>query len=145
MLTNRAVDSFVIAADTVNNDIGLCYYDPVVEELLEFSADNLSNNLISLREGESKIFKYYLVVNTGVTPMYAKVRVYSDTADGFYSIKTIISANKPTFSDYVAIPDFNSFRVENPTPGEFIPVWLLVKSTVPSTEVKQVNVELKYE
>lgn len=145
MLINaNSVNSVVIALDTVANDVGICYFNPATESLMEINASN--NHYLSLKPMEKSILKYYLVVNSGVPPLnYVKISVVKDNIEDFYSIKTIIGNDIPVVSDFDALPDYNSFRVNTPASEAFIPVWFLVSSLEPISKVLTFKLEVEYE
>lgn len=145
MLINAdSVNSVIITSSTVNADVGICYFNPVTESLLEISA--APNHFMSLKPLEQTILKYYLVVSPGIaTPSYVKIRVKKDNIEDYYTIKTILGEVQPSIDDFVSIPNFNSFKVVSPTVGAFIPIWFLVSSVEQVNEVLTFNIEIEYE
>lgn len=145
MLINaNSVNSVVIEVDTVANDVGICYFNPATESLMEINSAN--SHYLSLKPLEKTILKYYLVVNAGVAPLdYVKISIVKDNIEDYYYIKTIIGNDIPVVADFDVLPDFNSFRVNNPVSEAFIPVWFLVSSLEQINSVLTFKMEIEYD
>lgn len=140
-IANAAQDS-MIDNDTVINQIGLCYYDPIDESIKEVSS--LASHFMSVNPYEKILRKYYLVTKN--TLSVATIRlVDNSTGPTKYSAKVIISEIKPTISMFDSVAPFNLFKVANPQLNHLIPVWVLLESVEPITEITTMSIELEYE
>jgi hypothetical protein len=137
------VNTVAITNDTVGDVVGLCYFDPVTESLIEIS--DIPNHFLTVQPFEQVIRKYYAVVSPGQVVDYIKVKIPKDGMEDLYSIKVIISQDNPSADSFAGIPDFNSFRLNNPVAGDFVPVWVLVSSKTPVNEIINISIELEYE
>ena len=139
----NSVGSVTITSSTVNSAVGICYFDPLSEALLEIS--EIPNHYLSVQPSEQVIRKYYIVVAPGETVSYVKVKVSNkDELIDNYSIKMVVSLEDPTSDSFAGLPDFNSFRVLNPPAGAFMPVWILIGSNTPINEISKIELELEY-
>lgn len=140
----NSVSTVTITSGTVDNAVGICYFDPVTESLLEISS--LPNHYLTVEPNQQVIRKYYVVVAPGEIVSYVKVKVLDkESISDKYSIKLIIGTDSPTSGSFVALPDFNSFKYVNPVTGDFIPLWVLVTAKTPINEVVDIGIELEYE
>lgn len=140
-IANAAQDS-MIDNDTVINQIGLCYYDPIDESLKEVSS--LASHFMSVNPYEKILRKYYLVATD--TLSVAIIRLTDNSVGpAKYSAKVIISELKPLISDFDTVTPFNMFKVANPQLNHLIPVWILLESIEPITEITTMEIELQYE
>lgn len=139
----NSVNTVSITSDTVSDVVGICYFDPITEALIEIS--DMQNHFFTVEPLRKVLRKYYLVVSPGNSLLYAKVRVSGDELDGLYSIKTILSDMTPTAEQFSMLQDFNSFRVDNPRPGDFIPMHILIESRTPINEVLNMDIEIEYD
>lgn len=135
---------------TVENDVGICYLDPIEETLLELS--QIPGHVLSIQPYRKAFKKYFLVINPSADPIaYVRIRpilessnLYQDPKN-FYSIKTIISPTEPNLGNYDDLVNMNSFRIDNPTPGDIIPIWVLLESKLPLNMVIGLTFEVEYE
>jgi hypothetical protein len=133
-----------ITGSTVDQAVGLCYFDPTDESLLELS--QLPDHYITLQPHKVVMRKYYLVVDPSEVISYIRVKVpNNDGMDNLFSIKTIIGNDEPQVGSFEALPEYNSFKINNPTAGAFIPVWILIESKTPLNEVLNMDIEVEYE
>jgi hypothetical protein len=137
----------VSSNSTVQNDVGICYFDPIDETLKEL---NLLNGLIlTIQPYKKAIKKYYLVVNptssalnyVRIVPTFGSSNV---TPTDYYSIKTIISSSEPTLGNYDDLVSMNSFKIINPAPGAIIPIWVFVESLLPLNAILNVAFTVTY-
>ena len=140
----NSVNTVSITNSTVDNAVGLCFFDPATEALIE--VNQTPSHYLTVEPNQQVLRKYYMVTAPGQTVSYAKIKIANKTTlEDKFSIKTIIGSDNPTTSAYLTLPDFNSFRYLNPVAGEFIPVWILITSKTPINEVVSIDIELEYE
>ncbi len=142
----------VSSGSTVENDVGICYFDPVDETLKEISL--LDNHLLTVQPYKKAIKKYYLVISPSA-PALDTVEVgpvFLDLPDGlvidpedYYSIKTLISVTEPTLGQFDDEDNMNSDTIASPNPGDIIPIWFLVESKLPLNNVLNISIEVDYE
>jgi hypothetical protein len=137
------VNTVTITASTVAGAVGLCYFDPLTEELLEIS--EIPNHFLTVQPFQQVVRKYYLVVAPGESLSYVQVRIHGEGLEDLYSIKSILSNAEPTSDSFSVIPDFNGYRVNSPTAGEFIPLHVLISSKTPVNEILNVSIDIEYE
>lgn len=140
----NSVGSVAITNTTVSNAVGICYFDPLTEALLEIN--DIPNHYLAVEPTQQVIRKYYIVVAPNETISYVKVKIANkdDLVDN-YSVKLVISSDAPTSDAFTGLPDFNSFRMLNPSAGNFIPLWVLISSKTPINEISDIDLELEYE
>lgn len=140
----QAADSVTITSSTVDDAVGVCFFDPIEETLLEIS--DIPNHYLSVEPNQQVLRKYYTVVTPGVTVSYIKVSIPNkEELQDSYSIKMIVSDEAPTADSFSGLPDYNSYRIISPTAGAFIPLWILVSSKSATNEVLDIELELEYE
>lgn len=136
--------SVAITSGTVTNDIGICYFDPISESLLEINS--LPNHFLSVEPFSTVLKKYYLVIEPGVSVNYVRIKPVVDASlEDAFSIKVMITDEKPSVYIFDDFPNFNSFRVDNPSDGIFIPIWILLRSKVSINSVNRIQLEIEYE
>jgi hypothetical protein len=69
----QSVSSVIIDNDIVDNAVGICYFDPISESLIELS--RLNNHYISVEPLHQAIRKYYIVVSPGESVSYVRASV----------------------------------------------------------------------
>lgn len=139
-----SANQVIITNSTVGGVVGLCYFDPITETLLEIN--DIPNHVITIDPGQNVLRKYYIVVSPGETVAYIKIKFSNtDVLNHQHSIKTIIGDIPPTVNSFAVLPEFNSFRFLNPDAGAFVPVWLLISSKYSLNEVVNISVDLEYE
>lgn len=138
----------VSSSTTVENDVGICYFDPIDETLKEIST--IDNHIITIQPYKKAIRKYYLVVGTNssittisITPSFTSSLIIDPT--DYYSIKTIISATEPTLSQLDDQDDMNEAEIMNPDPGAIIPIWMLIESKVALNSILGLSFTVDYE
>jgi len=140
----QSPESAVIDSNTVSELVGLCYYDPETESLLELN--KLPDTFLSVEPNSYAMRKFYMVMSTEDSVNYAQVSLkLADSNDESYSVKVIISEDEPPFEAYAPLPSFNSFGVNHPPMGDFMNVWLLVENVVKVNEIVDISIELSYE
>lgn len=140
-IANAAQDS-MINEENIANQIGLCYYDPIDESVKEVSS--LASHFMSVNPYEKILRKYYLVAKD--TLSVAMIRLTDNSVGpAKYSAKVIISELKPSIALFDDITPFNLFKIANPQLNHLIPVWVLLESFEPITEITTMGIELEYE
>lgn len=137
------ISGALVTSSTVADAVGICYFDPISEQLLELSS--AYNHFVSVEPQKAILKKYYAVVAPTGVVSYIKISIPKAGLEEHFSVKTIISVDEPSLENFELLPDFNSFRFINPTPGAFTPIWLLVKSKTPINEILPISLELEYE
>lgn len=133
----------MITASTVD-EVGICYFDPFQEELLELSS--LNGHFLSVNPLQKIIRKYYLIVSPGETLAYVKIKlVNSQNIENLYSAKVIISEIQPSISSFDVLPDFNAYKISSPQAGHLIPIWILLDSKNPINDIVKVDIKIDYE
>jgi hypothetical protein len=141
-VTLGAQDS-MITASTVD-EVGICYFDPFTEELLELNSAN--GHFLSVSPMQKIIRKYYLIVSPGETFAYVKIKlINSQNIENLYSAKVIISEIQPTINSFDVLPDFNAYKISSPMAGHLIPVWILLNSKSPINDIVKVDIKVDYE
>ena len=137
-------ESAVIDANTVSESVGLCYFDPETETLLEL--DTLPDMFLSVEPDSYAIRKFYMVTDPVDVLSYAKISLISSAFNSeTYSVKTIVSAEEPPFDAFSVLPVYNSFTVTNPPQGDFLSVWILIENISKVNEIIDIDIELEYE
>ena len=136
--------SAVIDVNTVSESVGLCYFDPETESLLEL--DTLPDMFLAVEPGSYAIRKFYMVMDPIDIVTYSKISIVStDYNSAAYSVKVIISENEPPIDSFQILPSYNGFVVTNPPQGDFLSVWLLVENISKVNEIINIDIELEYE
>lgn len=135
---------------TVENDVGICHLDPIEETLVELSS--IPGHVLSIQPYRKALKKYFLVINPSADPIaYVRIRPILETSNlyqdpkNFYSIKTIIAPAEPLLGTFDDLVNLNSFRIDNPTSGDIIPIWILLESKLPLNLVIGLTFEVEYE
>lgn len=138
------VDLLTVEAATTVNRVGICFFDPITESLLEI--DSEVNHFLTVEPYKSSIRKYYLVVTPGDQLISAAVS-FTNTSElvGKYSIKAIISSDQPSLMAFENLTSFNETSVEAPVSGVFIPLWIYIESSIPTNLVSDLGIEINYE
>ncbi len=139
----QSVNAVTVTNEMVDNAVGICYFDPLSESLIELS--QLPDHYITVDPLQQIVRKYYIVVSPGETVSYIKASVSEEGLEDMFSVKTIIDNNEPGVEAFSVLPNFNSYTVPNPVPGDFISLWLLITSKTPLNEVLSINIDLEYE
>ena len=133
----------MITASTVD-EVGICYFDPFKEELLELNA--LNGHFLSVNPLQKVIKKYYLVITPGKSINEVRLKlVNSQKIDNLYSAKVIISETSPSISSFDILPDFNAYRISMPQSGHLIPIWILMESKSPINDIVKIDIQVSYE
>lgn len=139
----------IVTNTTVDSDVGICYFDPTSESLLELS---LLNGLsLTVQPYKKAIKKYYLVVNpttsgintVTINPTFINVPSGIVPTD-YYSIKTIISATEPTLGNFDDLTNLNSFTITAPDAGSHTPIWILLENLKPLSSPLSISMVLNY-
>lgn len=129
---------------TVSGSVGICYFDPITESLLEI--DQVQNHFVSVEPFSTILKKYYLVTSPDDALDYIRVKTQASTdLEDLYSIKIIISNETPSVYNFDDLPNLNSFRIDSPSSGIFIPLHILVKSKVSINTIHKIQLEIEYE
>lgn len=137
---------------TVQNEVGICFFDPVDETLKEIS--ELSDHILSVPPFKKALKKYYLILNPGsVAPTEIAVRpIFDDLPSGividptdFYSIKTIISVTEPMISQFDDLDNMNTASVLTSEIPAHTPIWMLIESIQPLNLILDISIEVEYE
>lgn len=143
----QSVQSVVIDSSTTNEVVGLCYFDAQTETLREFNS--MGDMFFTIHPKTHSLKKFYIVVAPGEILDYVKLsanKAQGDYAEDYsYSVKIIINNTEPSMGSFDVLPDFNSFKVLTPAQGEFLSVWVLVKSTADNNQLMGTEIELSYE
>lgn len=125
----------------LDQQVGLCYYDPIDETLKEISS--ITSHLMSVNPYDKIMRKYYLIAKSAVSAI--AIRFIDVTNSGTYSAKVIISDIEPTISLFDTLSSFNNYVISNPSPYTLIPVWILLESTAPIISINSLQIEIEYE
>ena len=140
----QSPETATIDENTVDQAVGLCYFDPETETLIEIS--ELPDMFLSVEPEGASIRKFYIV--TSPVDVVTWVQLFLDSNDfnaTTYSIKVIISNDEPPISAFSILPSYNSFRINNPPMGEFLSVWLLIENISKVNEIVDIGLRLQYE
>ena len=140
----RSPESIAISDSTVSQEVGLCYFDPDTEALIELNA--ISNPYISVEPFRAAIRKMYLVISPHQTLSYIKIQPSLPMLEREnFGIKIIINHSEPSAADFTSLPEFNRYRVDSPAAGGFIPLWIYVESKIPATGVLSLTMDVEFE
>lgn len=138
--------------NTVQNEVGICYFDPIDETLKEITL--LENHVLTSQPFKKTIKKYYLIVNP-TSDLITSVEIqpiFGDLPDGlvidptdFYNVKLVISNTEPTLSNFDDLDNMNSFTISNPAPGSITSIWVLVESKIPLNAILDISFDVNYE
>lgn len=138
----------IVTNTTVNSDVGICYFDPTSESLLELS---LLNGLsLTVQPYKKIIKKYYLVTKPSssvatvvLTPSFVSPPIGITPTD-YYSLKTIISNTEPTLGNYDDLTNLNTFEIDSPGAGSHTPIWILLENLSPLSAILNISLQLSY-
>ncbi|RLA65999.1 MAG: hypothetical protein DRQ78_04830 [Epsilonproteobacteria bacterium] len=140
----QSPETATIDEDTVDQAVGLCYFDPETETLIEI--DKLPDLFLTVEPEGSAIRKFYLVTSPVDMIAWVKLTILSDDYNSTtYSIKLIISEDEPPVNAFGILPSYNSYKIENPPMGEFMSVWILIENISKVNEVVNVDLRIDYE
>lgn len=140
----RAVESVEIDQETTSQEVGLCYFDPDTESLIELSA--MTNPFISVEPFRAAIRKMFLVIKPNQTLSYIRaIPSLTEEQKELYGVKVIINHSEPSASDFSSLPEFNRYRVDSPAAGGFIPLWIYVESKVPAMHVLDLKIDVEFD
>lgn len=133
-----------ITESTVLNRVGLCYLDPITENLIELN--QLPNHFLSVEPFKKAIRKYYLITTPGDPISYIKVSINgNDRVKELYSLKQVASNFEPSLSMFDDLINMNTLDIQNPDSGAFIPVWVYIESKIQANEILDLSIEIEYE
>jgi len=139
----QSPEDSVVSIDTVQYAIGLCYFNPETEELIEIS--EMPDMWFSIEPGGSAIRKLYIVSSPSELINWAELTVIPDDSRSTYSVKIIINEESPIRSDFDILPTFNIARLDSLPQGEFISAYFLIESISNTNEVMSAKIRLSYE
>ncbi|RLA66539.1 MAG: hypothetical protein DRQ78_04110 [Epsilonproteobacteria bacterium] len=130
--------------NTVDQAVGLCYFDLETETLIEI--DKLPDMFLSVEPEGAAIRKFYMVMSPVDIVTWVQLFIISNDYNATtYSIKVIISEEEPPISAFSILPSYNSYRIDNPPMGEFLSVWLLIENISKVNEIVNIGLTLNYE
>ena len=134
---------------TIDNPVGICYFDQTDESLKEIST--ITDHIFSVQPYRKSIKKYYLVIDDAssittisVTPVFTDTTLSDDPSD-YFSIKTIISQAEPTLSELDDLDSLNTASITGFSTGEIYNIYILVENIKPLNQLLDVALELEYE
>ncbi|RLA65294.1 MAG: hypothetical protein DRQ78_05385 [Epsilonproteobacteria bacterium] len=140
----QSPETATIDENTVDQAVGLCYFDPETETLIEIS--ELPDMFLSVEPEGAAIRKFYMVMSPVENINWVQLFIISnDFNTTTYSIKVIISEDEPPISAFSILPSYNSYKIENPPIGEFLSVWLLIENISKVNEIVNVGLRLTYD
>jgi hypothetical protein len=139
----QSVNTVTVTNEMVDNAVGICYFDPLSESLIELS--QLSEHYITVDPLQQIVRKYYIVVAPGEVVSYVRASVSEEGIEDMFSVKTIVGTSEPGVEAFSALPNFNSYTYPSPMAGDFISLWLLITSKTPLNEVLNIEINLEYE
>ncbi|RLA65126.1 MAG: hypothetical protein DRQ78_05525 [Epsilonproteobacteria bacterium] len=140
----QSPETATIDEDTVDQAVGLCYFDPETESLIEIS--QLPDMFLSVEPEGASIRKFYIVTSPSESIMWVQLFLESNDYNATtYSIKVIISNEEPPVSAFDILPSYNSFRINNPPMGDFMSAWLLIENISKVNEIVDIGLKLQYE
>ena len=137
-------ETATIDENTVDQAVGLCYFDPVTESLIEIS--ELPDMFLSVEPEGAAIRKFYMVTDPVEMISWVQLLLLSEDYNSTtYSVKVIISEDEPPVSAFDILPSYNSYRINNPPAGDFMSVWILVENISKVNEIVNIGIKLSYE
>lgn len=144
MPTNISNVNITVNSTTVANSVGICYFDPIEESLLELGA---INNVISIESGAIVVKKYYIVTNNKSIDVInvRPAQLNGVEAADLYDIKMLSMDSMPTQEDFDKVALFNTVRIIAPQPETFFPLWIMIKPKDIVNSLFSLNLEVEYE
>ena len=144
MPTNISNVNITVKSDTVSNSVGVCYFDPIEEVLLELGA---VNNVITVEAGAMIVKKYYIVTNTSKVDVInvRAARGGGTDPSSLYDIKMLSMDSMPTQDDFDKVGLFNTVRIISPQPETFFPLWIMIKPKDIVNSLFALELEVEYE
>jgi len=139
----QSPEDSTIDNDTVEYAVGLCYFNPETEDLIEIS--ELPDMWFSIEPGGSSIRKLYIVSSPSEIVNWAELTTIVEDQRSTYSVKIIINEDQPIRSDFEILPTFNTARADSIQQGSFISAWILIESISKTNEVMNAQLRLSYE
>ena len=82
----QSVNTVTVTNEMVDNAVGICYFDPLSESLIELS--QLSEHYITVDPLQQIVRKYYIVVAPGEVVSYVRASVSEEGIEGYKDIST---------------------------------------------------------
>lgn len=136
--------NITVNSDTVSNSVGICYFDPIDEVLLELGA---INSVISVEAGAIVVKKYYIVTKTDKIDVM-NIRISRDSnpdLENLYEIKMLTMDSMPTQTDFDKVSLFNTVRIISPQKETFFPLWIMIKPKNIVNSLFSLELEIEYE
>ena len=126
-------------------DIGICYYDPLKESLIEVGHN--SGNILGADPYSHVMHKFVLV--TGTTNRITKVGirvVESDKIRDLFDIKVQFSNSRPSLMSFQELSNYNTIEIEtNVEPNSIIPFYIYIKANSDVTSITHLPIEVYYD
>lgn len=139
ILGNEASD-LMIDQNTVSSDIGLCYYDPLQETILELSS--LPDSMLFCKPRKKKIFGFYAVAKMGANISSAKISVSAN--EDIYRVKILHQLNTPSESDFDLVPPNNEVVLTSVQEEHLNPIWLQIQSMTGKFSLQDLELKIEY-
>lgn len=136
--------NITVNSDTVSNSVGICYFDPIDEVLLELGA---INSVISVEAGAIVVKKYYIVTKTDKIDVM-NIRISRDSnpdLENLYEIKMLTMDSMPTQTDFDKVSLFNTVRIISPQKETLFPLWIMIKPKDIVNSLFSLELEIEYE
>ena len=136
---NEANDS-MIDVNTVSSDIGLCYYDPIQESILELSS--LPDSMLFCKPRQRRVFGFYAVAKLGANISSAKISVSAN--EDINTVKILSQTQYPSESDFNAVQANNDVTLTAVQEEHLNPVWLEIKSLTGKFSMQDLELKIEY-
>lgn len=140
ILNGNAASDSMITVNTTSNDIGLCYYDPIQETILELS--QLPDSMLFVKPRQSATLNFYLVSKLGSSITNVKVSVSSDQETN--EVKILSKPVKPSSDEFDAVQVNNYVTITSPQEEHLNPLWLQIKSLSGKVSIKDLTIDIEY-
>lgn len=141
---NQTISSLTPDSTTTREVVGLCYFDAQTETLKEFNS--MGDMFFTIHPKTYSLKKFYLVIDPSESLDYVMVQIDpEDSSYKGYTVKVLMNEGEPSISTFDVLPSFNSFRINNPTSGEFLSVWILVSSNADHNQLMNADISVTYE
>ena len=131
--------------DNPEFEIGLCYFDPISEAILEIVPD--SGYILGADSYSALVHKIY--VATGATTGISKIKVRLKKVAGIedkFDLKIQPGTVQPEAKSFDEIPNYNTLVIEGPIAQyTLIPVYIYIKANSYVNSIDEMPIELEYE